>query len=125
MDKRILIVEDDSVLLQMYAKKFTKDGFEVIEAVDGIEALDKLEHTDPKPKAILLDIMLPRLDGFEVLKKIKADEKTRDIPVFLSTNLGGGAQDREKGIQLGAVDYLIKSDFTPAEIVGKVKEVVE
>jgi len=119
--KTILIVEDDPILIKMYTKKFEKDGFKVLQAVDGQEAVDKLQTLELAPGAILLDVMLPKLDGFEVLKKIKENPKTKDIPVILSTNLGGGAQDKEKGQALGAVDFLVKSEFTPAQIVEKIK----
>jgi len=119
--KTIFIIEDDSILLKMYTKKFEKDGFKVLGAVDGQEAIDKLTNLSPVPNAILLDIMLPKIDGFEVLKKIKENPQTKDIPVILSTNLGGGQQDREKGKSLGAEDFLIKSDYTPAQIVEKIK----
>ncbi|KKQ90582.1 MAG: OmpR family response regulator [Berkelbacteria bacterium GW2011_GWA1_39_10] len=117
--KTILIIEDDPILLKMYAKKFEKDGFQVSQAVDGQDGLDKLANSEPA--AILLDIMLPKVDGFEVLRRIKEDPKTKDIPVVLSTNLGGGEEDRKKGQDLGAADYLIKSDNTPAQIVEKIK----
>lgn len=119
-NKVILIVEDDPILLKMYQKKFEKDGFKVEIAVDGQEAIDKVATLNP-PSVILLDVMLPKVDGFEVLKKIKENPKMKDVPVILSTNLGGGAEDRQKGQDLGAVDYMIKSDFTPAQIVEKVK----
>ena len=119
--KTIFIVEDDPILIKMYTKKFEKDGFKVLQAVDGQEAVDKLQTLEPIPGAILLDVMLPKLDGFEVLKKIKENPKTKDIPVILSTNLGGGAQDKEKGQSLGAADFLVKSEFTPAQIVEKIK----
>ena len=121
MGKTILIVEDDSILLKMYTKKFEKDGFKVLQAIDGQEALDKIGSLEPSPGVILLDIMLPKIDGFEVLKKIKENPKTKDIPVILSTNLGGGEEDRQKGKTLGAVDFLVKSEYTPAQIVEKIK----
>jgi DNA-binding response OmpR family regulator len=118
---KIFIVEDDPILLKMYTKKFEKDGFSVETAVDGQDAIDKLSAAAEIPGAILLDVMLPKLDGFEVLKRIKENPKLKDVPVVLSTNLGGGQIDRQKGQQLGAADYLIKSDHTPAEIVEKIK----
>ncbi|OGD56067.1 hypothetical protein A2V71_03910 [Candidatus Berkelbacteria bacterium RBG_13_40_8] len=117
----IMIVEDDPILLKMYSKKFSTDGFEVLSAVDGQDAIDKLNQATTKPGVVLLDVMLPKLDGFEVLKKIKEDPATKDIPVILSTNLGGGEADKKKGESLGAADYLIKSDYTPAQIVEKIK----
>jgi len=118
---KIFIVEDDPILLKMYSKKFEKDGFTVESAVDGQEAIDKLSAIAEVPAVVLLDVMLPKVDGFEVLKKIKENPKMKDVPVVLSTNLGGGEADRQKGQGLGAVDYLIKSDFTPAQIVEKIK----
>jgi len=123
--KTIFIVEDDPILIKMYTKKFEKDGFKVLGAIDGQDALDKLATIDPVPNAILLDVMLPKIDGFEVLKKIKENPKTKDIPVILSTNLGGGVQDKEKGQALGAADFLIKSEFTPAQIVEKIKSYIK
>ena len=121
--KTILIVEDDPVLVKMYQKKFEKDGFRAETAFDGQEALDKV--TQVKPNVILLDIMLPKIDGFEVLKKIKENPAIKEIPVVLSTNLGGGEADKKKGMALGAVDYLVKSDFTPAQIVEKIKSYIK
>lgn len=120
---KIFIVEDDPILLKMYTKKFEKDGFEVDSAVDGQEAVEKIPTASPS--VVLLDIMLPKLDGFAVLKKIKENSATKEIPVILSTNLGGGEADRQKGQQLGATDYLIKSDFTPAQIVEKIKSYIK
>lgn len=121
---KVFIVEDDPILLKMYSKKFEKDGFQVDTAADGQEAIDKLSQGEA-PNAVLLDIMLPKVDGFGVLEKIKADPKLKDVPVVLSTNLGGGEDDRQKGQSLGAVDYLIKSDNTPAQIVEKIKSYIK
>ena len=122
--KTILLVEDDQILIKMYTRKFEKEGFEVLSAFDGQTGLDELAKAEPKPSVILLDVMLPKLDGFQVLEKVKADPATKDIPVILLTNLGGGQEDRQKGQKLGAVDYLVKSDLTPAQIVEKVKGLV-
>lgn len=119
---KILIVEDDPVLSKMYAKKFEKDGFEVVSAYDGQEAVDKISKDFD---VVLLDVMLPKLDGFAVLKKIKEGPETKEIPVVLSTNLGSANYDLEKAKQSGAVDYLVKSDFTPGEIVEKVKSYIK
>jgi len=122
--KTILLVEDDQILIKMYTRKFEKEGFKVLSAFDGQAGLDELAKAEPKPKVILLDVMLPKLDGFQVLEKVKGDPATKDIPVILLTNLGGGQEDRQKGQKLGAVDYLVKSDLTPAQIVEKVKGLV-
>lgn len=118
---KILIVEDDTFLAGIYANKFEKEGFDVQLAVDG-EAGLKTAQTS-LPDIILLDILLPKLDGFEVLEKLKADEGTHKIPVILLTNLGQ-KEDVDKGLKLGAADYLIKAHFMPAETVEKVKKVL-
>ena len=117
--KSILLVDDDMTLREMYAERLKAEGFQVNMAKDGEEALQMA--TENHPNVILLDIMLPGLDGFEVLRQIKESPEEKDIPVYLSTNLGGGPQDKEKGMKLGAADYLIKSDHTPAEIVEIIK----
>ena len=122
--KTILLVEDDQILVKMYTRKFEKEGFKVLSAFDGEGGLSTLTGASPKPNIILLDVMLPKINGFELLEKIKADPASKDIPVILLTNLGGGEADREKGMKLGAVDYLVKSDMTPTQIVEKVKGVI-
>ena len=119
--KTILLVEDDQILVRMYTRKFEKEGYKVLSAFDGEEGLSLLQQATPKPSVILLDIMLPKINGFELLSKIKQDPQSKDIPVILLTNLGGGEADRKKGLDLGAADYLVKSDMTPAQIVGKIK----
>jgi len=119
--KKILIVEDDTFLAGIYANKFEREGFAVSLAIDGEMGL-KLAKKD-SPDIILLDILLPKLDGFEVLEKLKADDSVRTIPVVLLTNLGQ-KEDVDKGLKLGAVDYLIKAHFMPAETVEKVKKVL-
>ncbi len=119
--KTILLVEDDQILVRMYTRKFEKEGFKVLSAFDGEGGLATLSQATPKPNIILLDIMLPKINGFELLGKIKAEEATKDIPVILLTNLGGGEADRKKGMEMGAADYLVKSDMTPAQVVEKIK----
>lgn len=118
---KILIVEDDAFLAGIYANKFDKEGFNVQLAIDGEMGL-KLAQTS-HPDIMLLDILLPKLDGFEVLEKLKADNATQNIPVILLTNLGQ-KEDIDKGLKLGATDYLIKAHFMPAETVEKVKKVL-
>lgn len=118
---KILIVEDDTFLAGIYANKFEKEGFDVQLAIDGEAGLKSAQSG--ALDIILLDILLPKLDGFEVLEKLKADEATRDIPVILLTNLGQ-KEDVDKGLKLGAADYLIKAHFMPAETVEKVKKVL-
>ena len=118
---KILIVEDDTFLAGIYANKFEREGFEVLLSIDGELGLQSAKKN--KPGIILLDVLLPKLDGFEVLEKIKAEAATRAIPVVLLTNLGQ-KEDVDKGLKLGAADYLIKAHFMPAETVDKVKRVL-
>ncbi len=125
MDQKIiLLVEDDQILVKMYARKFEKEGFKVLTAYNGEEGLKTIQDANPKPEIVLLDVMLPKMNGFDLLAKVKADPSTKDISVIMLTNLGGATEDREKGKQLGASDYLVKSDLTPTQIVEKVKEIL-
>lgn len=120
---KILIVEDDSLLSNMYAAKFKKDGFDVSTAGNGEEGLAKIQSE--KPDIILLDIMMPKMNGLEVLEKVKADNALKSIPVILLTNLARGEDDVNKGLELGAVAYLVKSKVTPVEVVTKIKQVIK
>jgi len=118
---KILIVEDDRFLRDLIAKKLTSEGFKINLALDGPEALESVEKE--KPDLILLDIILPGVNGFEVLKKLKEMPAYQDIPVIILSNLSQ-ADDVKKGTELGAVDFLIKAHFTPSEIVAKVRQVL-
>ncbi len=122
IQQKILLIEDEEMLLKMYSLKFSKEGFKIIQAKDGEEGL-KLIKTE-KPTLILLDIILPKLDGFTVLKELKKEEMTKNIPVILLTNLGQN-EDVKRGLSLGAVDYLIKADLTPTQVVEKVKKILK
>ncbi|OGY87790.1 MAG: hypothetical protein A2233_02130 [Candidatus Kerfeldbacteria bacterium RIFOXYA2_FULL_38_24] len=117
----ILLVEDDEMLHTMYTQKFTKEGYEVKSAYNGAEGIELAEQY--QPSVILLDIIMPKMDGFVALKKLKKNEATKHIPVILLTNLGQ-EEDIRKGRELGATDYFIKANHTPAEVVEKVKEVM-
>ncbi len=119
---KILIVDDDLVYIRIYQLKLKNDGYDVEIANDGEEALLKVETF--KPDLILLDIMMPKIDGFEVLKQLKKNSATKNIPVIMLTNLGGDEANILKGIDLGAVSYLIKSAYTPKEVVQKIKEIL-
>ena len=115
--KKILIVEDDAFIRDIYGVKFTNEGFDVILAENGIEAVRKLE--DVTPDVILLDMIMPYMDGMEVLKKIKDNQAWKSIPIIMLTNIS----EKEKinqGKEFGVNEYLIKSHFTPAEVVDKV-----
>jgi len=118
---KILIVEDDPFLSEMYATKLAQENIGVELAIDGKEALKKI--IEIKPDVVLLDIVLPKMDGFEVLKKIKEDPALADIKIIALTNLGQ-KEEVEKGLNLGADDYIIKAHFTPTEVINKVKEIL-
>jgi len=114
---KILLIEDEEMLANMYETKFKNAGYEINKALDGESGL-KLAIED-KPDIILLDIIMPKLDGFSVLRSLKEDNKTKDIPVLLLTNLGQD-EDVKKGKAMGAIGYLVKANMTPAEVVDKV-----
>lgn len=116
---KILLVEDDKDLIEMYETKFKMEGFEIHKAVNGAEALELVQSV--KPDIVMLDIVMPEVDGFQVLRSLKADPASKDLPVILLTNLGQEG-DIQKGIDLGATDYLIKANFTPNEVVEKVRK---
>ena len=118
---KILIVEDDKFLRELIVMKINKEGYDVFEAVDGEEGIKKI--IEEKPDLILLDLILPGIDGFEVLSQIKSNPTVSSIPVIILSNLGQ-KEDIERGIELGATDYMIKAHFTPGEIVEKIKTIL-
>lgn len=118
---KILIVEDDSLMSRMYQKIFTFEQYEVEVASDGEEGLEKAKSV--KPTIILLDVMMPKMNGLQVLDKLKLDPETKAIPVVMLTNLAG-QQDAETALQKGAVKYIIKSEYEPKQVVNMVKEIL-
>jgi len=122
MQEHILIIEDDKFLRELISRKLLSDGFKIEEAIDGEEGLRKIEEV--KPDLILLDLILPGLDGFEVLERIKDNPSTSAVPVLIFSNLGQ-RDEIERGLKLGAVDFLVKAHFTPEEIVDKIKIIFE
>jgi len=116
--KKILIIEDDKFLRELMVRKLSQENFEIIEAIDGEEGIKKIK--DVIPDIVLLDLILPGIDGFEVLAKIKEDATTTSIPVIILSNLGQ-REDVERGMKLGAIDFLVKAHFTPNEIIDKIK----
>ncbi|MBI4407296.1 MAG: response regulator [Candidatus Kerfeldbacteria bacterium] len=115
---KVLLVEDDEMLHGMYTQKFKNQGYEVVSAYNGADGI-KLAETE-HPDVILLDVIMPKMDGFVALKKIRKGDTTAKIPVILLTNLGQ-EEDVRKGRELGANDYFIKANHTPQEVVDKVK----
>lgn len=120
--KKILIIEDDKILADMYAVKFNKEGYEVVETQNGIEGLNLAKTINPD--VVLLDVILPEMDGFSILTELKKDITAKKIPVILLTNLGQQG-DIEKGKSLGATDYLTKSNTTPSEVIERIKNIID
>ncbi len=121
MAERILVVEDDKFLRELISRKLREQGYEVEEAIDGEAGLQQIQEGDPE--IVLLDLILPGIDGFEVLEKIKDDAQLAEIPVIILSNLGQ-RDDIERGLRLGAEDYLVKAHFTPTEIIDKIEKIV-
>lgn len=119
---KILIVEDDGFLQQMYVTKLEMEGFQVVAADDGEKGLKAMKKE--MPDLVLLDLLLPKKDGFEVLADKAKDPEIKEIPVLVLTNLGQ-KQDIEQCFELGAKDYLIKAHFIPSEVVTKIREILE
>ena len=119
--KKILLVEDDPFISEMYTTKFEKGGYDVEVAMTGKDALVKAGEW--KPDIVLCDILIPELDGFEVLTRLRKEISTSKIPVVMLTNLGQ-KEDIEKGESLGASAYIIKAHFTPQEVVDKIKSLL-
>jgi len=117
----ILIIEDDRFLRELLSRKLENSGFNTSLAVDGKEALKKIKEEEYN--IILLDLVLPGVDGFEILKQIKKDPKISKIPVIILSNLGQ-QEEVKKGLKLGAADYMIKAHFTPDEIISKIEKVL-
>ncbi len=115
--QNILVVEDDKFLIKAYNIKFTRAGFNVITATDGAIGLELAKSE--LPELILLDLMLPKIDGFEFLKRMAVDESLKAIPVIILSNLGQQT-DKERALALGAKEYLIKADYSLDEIIEKV-----
>ncbi|MCR4277791.1 MAG: response regulator [Candidatus Berkelbacteria bacterium] len=120
--KSILLVDDDMTLREMYAERLKAEGFQVNTAKDGEEALRMA--TENHPNIILLDIMMPKINGLDVLKKLKEQPDTKSIPVIVLTAL---IQDRERmeSVTRGADDYIVKSETMPGEVIAKVHALID
>lgn len=123
MPKKILLIEDDPFLIDIYTTKFKKVGFSIETAIDGEEGLRKLK--EGKFEFLLLDIVLPQIDGWEVLKKIKNEKSKnknlKNLKIIILSNLGQ-KEEIEKGLKLGATKYLIKAHFTPSQVAEEIKK---
>ena len=121
MSTKVLIVEDDPLMSRMYQKIFTFEGYEVVMAGNGEEGLEKAKSD--KPTVILLDVMMPKMNGLQMLEKLKLDPTSKSIPVIMLTNLAG-EKDAEMALSKGAVKYIVKSEYEPKQVVDMVKEIL-
>jgi len=120
-NKSILLVDDDMTLREMYTERLKAEGYGVMTARDGEEALQIA--TDNHPNVILLDIMMPKINGLDVLKKLKEQSETKDIPVIVLTALIQD-QERKESMARGANDYIVKSETMPGEVIDKVHALI-
>lgn len=119
---KILVVEDDKFLREMIVRKLNKENYEVSQAIDGKEGLEKIKEI--KPDLVLLDLIMPGVGGFKVLEEVQKDDEISDTPIVILSNLGQKSEV-ERGLELGAKDFLIKAHFTPKEIIKKIQAILE
>ena len=121
-NKKILVIEDEATLQKALNEVLSEEGYEVISSLDGLKGLELAKKETPD--LILLDIILPKMDGFEVLKRVKEDDKISEIPVIILTNLSD-INDIQKALDLGATTYLVKADFHLEDVLKKIKKVLD
>jgi DNA-binding response OmpR family regulator len=121
MIKKILLIEDDKFLRELMTKKLFSMDYDVSSSVDGESGLEMIK--EKQPDLVLLDLILPGMNGFEVLERAKKDPEINNIPIIILSNLGQ-KEDIDKGLELGAKDFLIKAHFTPQEIANKLKNIL-
>lgn len=119
---KILIIDDDEFLLDMYAIKFRQSGFETEACFGAVEALEKIRN-GLKAEVVLFDLVMPNMDGFEFLRTLKKENLLQNSKLIVLSNLGQ-KEDVKKGISLGAHDYIVKAYFTPSEVVDKVNSII-
>lgn len=119
----VFYAEDDPFMIRMYERIFKLNEFNVEFAFDGSEAIEKLRKLEQTPDVILLDVMMPKTNGLEVLKFIKGEEKLKNIPVILLSNLAN-REEQARGVEMGAVEYLVKSDHQPKDVIERIRAVL-
>lgn len=118
--KKILLIDDDAELREIYAEIFQNSNFEVVQAVDGLEGLDKA--TKEIPDLIFTGIVMPRMDGFDMIEALKKTVMTANIPVVISSHMGRG-EDRDRAMKLGAKDFIIRGITTPREVIERINAI--
>ena len=124
MQPTLLMAEDDIALSRMYERAFIAQGITPTLVDDGEKAIQTLKSMMPKPAVVILDVLMPKKSGFDVVREMKEDSELKDIPVVFLSNLDG-QKNSEKGVELGAILYLVKSQYSPKEIVEKIKKIAE
>lgn len=119
--KKILLIEDDPLLIDIYGAKLKHAGFEIVVETQGEKALQAV--ATEKPVVVMLDIVLPHVDGWEILQSIKRSKEMENVKVMILSNLGQ-KEEIEKGLKLGADQYLIKAHYTPSQVVEEVKKLI-
>ncbi len=117
---KVLLVEDDPFLVDIYVTKLKEQGYSAVQVTDGEKVLEQVRKE--KPDLVLLDIVLPHMDGWEILSQLKADNELKNTKVVVLSNLGQ-KEEVEKGLQLGAERYLIKAHYTPSQVVEEIKKI--
>lgn len=120
--KRILFIEDEAALQKTFGDILKSEGFEVISALDGETGLNLAKKE--KPDLVLLDLILPKIHGLDVLREMKQNENTKNIPVIVLTNVES-IEEIDKALELGATTYLVKSDYSLEDVIAKVKKTLE
>jgi len=120
--QKIFLVEDDPFLIDIYSTKFKKLGYEVASTPGGEEIISKIKVE--KPNIVVLDIVLPNIDGWEILRRIRGDEELKDLKVVILSNLGQ-EEEVKKGMELGATKYLIKAHLNPSEVIEEIRKILE
>ena len=120
-ERKIVLVEDDSLMSSILAAHLIKEGFNIISVTEGAQAFERIQAE--QPSIVLLDIVLPGIGGFDILAKLKQDESTKSIPVLILSNLGS-KEEIQRGIDLGAEDYLVKANSMVEEITGKIQKIL-
>lgn len=122
MNAKILIVDDEEILRRIYSDRLTFEGFQVDSAADGQEGLTKIQTN--KPNLVLLDILMPKLNGLQVLEQLNTNPELKKIPVIVLSNVASD-ENIKKALALGAKDYLLKTNFSPNEIINKIKTLLD
>lgn len=115
--KKILIIEDEEIIVNLLKRKLEREGYKVKVACDGVDGLEKMK--EDKPDLVLLDIVMPRMGGFEVMEKMRGDKDLKALPVIIISN-SGQPVELDKAKELGAQDWLIKTEFDPQDVIDKV-----